>query len=90
MKEFSIPAKNFRKPFDLPSEENKQINLSSVGLGTYIGNPDDEDDFDMYVAARQLLLSGTVNVVDTAINYRCMKSERVIGKVISNLLNPDV
>ena len=45
--------------------------LSTVGLGSYLGKPDDEDDFDLYVAARSLLQSSTVNVFDSAINYRC-------------------
>jgi len=40
-------------------------------MGTYLGKPDDEDDFDNYVAAKHLLRSGAVNIVDTAINYRC-------------------
>jgi len=29
--------------------------LSTVGLGTYVGKPDDEDDFDTYVAAKYLI-----------------------------------
>lgn len=71
-----IPEGNFKKPYDLPLRKNQPItdsvlNLSSVGLGTYIGKPDDEDDFDMYVAAKYLLQSGTVNFVDSAINARC-------------------
>lgn len=47
------------------------LNLSTVGLGTYLGKPDDEDDFDMYVAAKYLIKSGTLNFVDVASNYRC-------------------
>ena len=80
-----IPAKNFRKPFELPN--NTTLNLSTVGLGTYLGTPDDQDDFDSYIALKYLLKSGTVNVVDTAINYRCQKSERTIGAVLKTLLN---
>lgn len=40
-------------------------------MGTYLGKPDDEDDFDQYVALKYLLKSSTLNVIDTAINYRC-------------------
>jgi len=57
--------RNFRKPFHIPLE------LSTVGLGSYLGAPDDSTDFDLYNAAKLLVLSGGVNVLDTAINYRC-------------------
>jgi hypothetical protein len=40
-------------------------------MGTYIGPPDDITDFDVYNATKLLVLSGGVNVLDTAINYRC-------------------
>lgn len=61
----TVPLRHFRKPFHTPLE------LSSVGLGTYIGAPDDKTDFDVYNASKLLIASGGVNVVDTAINYRC-------------------
>ena len=88
-----IPAKNFRRPYDLPAPKNPSdahLSLSTVGVGTYLGKPDDEDDFDMYIALKYLLKSSTVNVIDTAINYRCQKSERTIGAVLRNLLSDDV
>lgn len=61
--------------------------MSTVGLGTYMGKPDDEDDFDLYVAAKYLLQSGSLNVLDTASNYRCQKAERTLGAVIGSLLD---
>jgi aryl-alcohol dehydrogenase-like predicted oxidoreductase len=39
----------------------------------------------MYDALKQSVLSGGINVVDTAPNYRYMKSERTIGKVLTTL-----
>jgi hypothetical protein len=60
-----VPLRNFRKPFHIPLE------LSTIGMGTYIGIPDDSTDFDVYNAMKLLVLSGGVNVIDTAINYRC-------------------
>lgn len=56
--------------------------MSTVGLGTYLGAPNDEDDFDTYIAAKYLLNSGSVNVIDTAANYRCQKAERTIGQAL--------
>lgn len=39
----------------------------------------------MYNAIKTSVLSGGVNHIDTAPNYRYMKSEKVIGKVINVL-----
>ena len=71
--EKGIPALNFRKPFDLPTVDhsNRELYLSTVGMGTYLGSPDDQDDFDLYIALKYLIKSNTLNVIDTAINYRC-------------------
>ena len=60
--------------------------LSTVGLGTYLGLPDDVTDFDVYNAAKLLVLSGGTNVIDTAINYRCQKAERTIGAALRTLV----
>lgn len=61
------------------------LELSTVGLGSYLGAPDDKTDFDLYNAAKLLVKSGGVNVLDTAINYRCQKSERAFGAAIKTL-----
>lgn len=57
--------------------------LSSLGLGTYLGEADDPTDR-AYAAALELALRGGLNLVDTAINYRHQRSERVIGQVLSS------
>src|SRR6056297_183741 len=57
--------------------------VSSVGLGTYLGDPTDAVDDDYREAITTALESG-VNVVDTAINYRCHRSERVVGEAIDD------
>ena len=44
----------------------------------------------MYIALKYLIKSGALNVIDTAINYRCQKSERIIGAVISNLTDDEL
>ena len=51
-----------------------------------MGLPDDQTDFDVYNAAKLLVASGGVNVLDTAINYRCQKAERSLGAAISTLV----
>lgn len=82
-----IPRRNFRRPIltDRKGPDEWPF-LSTVGLGTYLGMPDDATDFDVYNAAKLLVLSGSVNVIDTAINYRCQKAERAIGAAVKTLV----
>ncbi|MFB6193471.1 MAG: aldo/keto reductase, partial [Halobaculum sp.] len=54
---------------------------SSVGVGTYRGEPTDAVD-DRYRETVRLALEHGVNHVDTASNYRCGRSERVVGRVL--------
>ncbi|MDS0281142.1 aldo/keto reductase [Haloarcula onubensis] len=56
---------------------------SSIGVGTYLGEPTDERD-DAYDEAIRLALESGVNVVDTAINYRHQRSERVVGRALAD------
>ncbi len=56
--------------------------LSSIGLGTYLGDADTRTD-DAYRAAIGAALAGGCNVIDTAINYRFQRSERVIGEALA-------
>jgi len=76
-----IPADNFKSPFD------SDLKLSSLGIGTYMGPPDDKTDFLMYNGIKNSVLSGGINVIDTAINYRYQKSERTVGTVLNSLVN---
>ncbi|WP_335999887.1 aldo/keto reductase [Halorientalis halophila] len=55
--------------------------VSSIGVGTYLGDPTDAAD-ENYEAALVDALESGINVVDTAINYRCQRSERVVGAAI--------
>ncbi len=59
--------------------------LSSIGLGTYLGEMDDATDQTSYQSTVQCFKSG-VNVIDSAINYRGQRSERVIGKALYDLI----
>jgi len=55
--------------------------VSSLGLGTYLGECDDSEDA-RYTAAISAALEKGVNLLDTAINYRCQRSERAVGTAI--------
>jgi aryl-alcohol dehydrogenase-like predicted oxidoreductase len=56
--------------------------LSSIGLGTYLGEPD-ADTSSRYSTAIGRALELGCNVIDTAINYRFQLSERVIGRALA-------
>ena len=59
------------------------VAVSSVGVGTYLGDPTDEVDAG-YREAIANALEGGINVIDTAINYRNQRSERVVGRAIDD------
>ena len=59
---------------------------SSIGLGTYLGDADDRTDA-LYGEAIRVALSRGCNVLDTAINYRCQRSERIIGRTLAALIH---
>ncbi len=61
------------------------LSLSSVGIGTYLGNPDDITDKLVTESTKTSVKSG-INVIDTAINYRAQKAERSVGKAIAELV----
>jgi aryl-alcohol dehydrogenase-like predicted oxidoreductase len=58
--------------------------LSALGIGSVLGAPTDEEDAAYGRALRRAIELG-VNHVDTAINYRCQRSERVIGCVLRDV-----
>jgi aryl-alcohol dehydrogenase-like predicted oxidoreductase len=72
----NVAPNHFRKRNDLL--------LSSIGIGTYLGNPDDETDA-RYTATITRAVELGVNVIDTAANYRFQRSERAIGNAIGKL-----
>lgn len=56
--------------------------ISSIGLGTYLGEPTKEVD-EQYTNAVLLATQKGINVFDTAPNYRHMHSERTLGCAIA-------
>ena len=58
--------------------------FSSIGVGTYLGDADDETDARYAEAVTRAVELG-VNVVDTAANYRFQRSERSIGAALREL-----
>jgi aryl-alcohol dehydrogenase-like predicted oxidoreductase len=58
--------------------------LSSIGIGTYLGEPDEATD-KAYTDAVIAAVESGANLVDTAINYRLQRSERSVGAALRKL-----
>jgi aryl-alcohol dehydrogenase-like predicted oxidoreductase len=80
-------AGHFRLPNDVLGIAD--LWLSSIGLGTYLGEPDSATDVRYTDAVIEAVCSG-VNVLDSAINYRFQRSERSIGAAIAKLMDSGV
>jgi len=61
-----------------------RLNMSSLGMGTYLGQPDAKTD-ESYTAAAVTAAESGINVFDAAINYRFQHSERSIGAALKQL-----
>src|SRR6185312_1391792 len=64
--------------------EHEQLWLSSIGIGTYLGNADERTD-QAYTDAVVRAVELGANVIDTAANYRFQRSERAIGNALHEL-----
>src|SRR5690348_5789949 len=57
-------------------------NVTALGIGTALGEPTDAED-ERYECAIIAALDCGVGVIDTAINYRCQRSERAVGRALA-------
>lgn len=64
--------------------EAQTLQLSSIGIGTYLGDADEETDQRYREAIVRAVALGT-NVIDSAANYRFQRSERSVGAAIGDL-----
>jgi aryl-alcohol dehydrogenase-like predicted oxidoreductase len=78
-------AARFRgKVADGHFREFQGLKISSIGLGTYLGEHDAETDAEYRSAITRALELGC-NLIDTAVNYRFQQSERAIGQALAAL-----
>ncbi len=61
------------------------LSVSSIGMGTYLGDCDDAEDA-RYVRVLSAGIGAGLNLLDTAINYRCQRSERAVGLALREAL----
>lgn len=64
--------------------ERHGLMLSSIGIGTYLGEPNDATDKN-YRESITAAVWGGINVIDSAINYRLQRSERSVAAALRNL-----
>lgn len=74
----------FREVADDHFRQTQDLWLSSIGVGTYLGDADDETDA-RYAEAIVRAVELGANVIDTAANYRFQRSERSIGVALREL-----
>jgi aryl-alcohol dehydrogenase-like predicted oxidoreductase len=65
--------------------EQNGLLISSIGIGTYLGEPDAATD-QGYTDAVAAAVENGVNLIDTAINYRFQRSERSVGAALRKLV----
>ena len=61
------------------------LTVSSIGIGTYLGDSTATVDA-AYESAIQVAVANGVNLIDTAINYRGQRSEQAVGAAIQQLV----
>ncbi len=66
--------------------QSEHLWLSSIGMGTYLGDADDRTDQAYRLAVTRAVELGC-NVIDTAANYRFQRSERNIGDALAELFS---
>src|SRR5579864_7220965 len=72
-------AGHFRQPAS--AQYLSDLWLSSIGIGTYLGEPDAATD-QRYTEAVAEAIGQGIDVLDSAINYRFQRSERSIGAAL--------
>jgi aryl-alcohol dehydrogenase-like predicted oxidoreductase len=63
----------------------RRLTVSALGLGTYLGDCTEDDDH-AYAATVRAAIADGVNLIDTASNYRCQRSERAVGRAVEELI----
>jgi aryl-alcohol dehydrogenase-like predicted oxidoreductase len=69
--------------------QQQDLVLSSIGIGTYLGDPDEATDANYTNAVVRAVQLGA-NVIDTAANYRFQRSERSIGAALQTLARDEL
>ena len=69
---------DFRRAFP------RRLTVGALGAGTYLGDCTDDDD-EAYARTLRAAIALGINLLDTASNYRCQRSERTVGRTLDAL-----
>ncbi len=72
-------ADGFFRTLETP---DARLTVGSLGVGTFLGECTDTDDTRYEETLHAAFVAGC-NVVDTAISYRCQRSERAVGRALA-------
>lgn len=75
----------FAEHVDIPWRDASWFKVSPIAIGTHLGEMTESDSL-LYRESIKYALTNGINFIDTAINYRGMKSERDIGHVLQQLI----
>jgi aryl-alcohol dehydrogenase-like predicted oxidoreductase len=70
-------------------QSQEGLTLSSLGIGTYLGDADSATDLAYQEALDQAIALGC-NVIDCAINYRFQRSERAVGAWLKSAIEAGI
>ena len=63
---------------------NSNLKYSNLGIGTYLGDINKKIDKKIYKVLISSIENG-INLIDTAPNYRCERSEKIVGRLVKNV-----
>jgi len=78
-------VRRFQNAAPIHFRKQQNLRLSSIGIGTYLGNANDATD-ESYKNSIVRAVQLGVNVIDSAANYRFQRSERAIGNALNKLI----
>jgi aryl-alcohol dehydrogenase-like predicted oxidoreductase len=80
-----IETLHYLNSFSSNSRSTPWFHVSRMAMGTHLGDMNKADST-LYQESIEFALSNGINFIDTALNYRGMRSERDIGAVLSKLI----
>ena len=67
--------------------QDSLFHLSSLGIGSYKGDLNPSTDLRLFNAIQESVSSKAINYIDTALNWRYMRSQRTVAAAIKYLIS---
>lgn len=82
-------TRRYVEKFHIPQRETPYFVASPIAIGTHLGDMTIDDSL-LYRESITFALHNGINFIDTALNYRGMRSERDIGYVVTQFIKEKV